>query len=87
MDANDLPEAVRARGQRTYRLVEVDGKEVEFSEGFGDLHSRLYEEVLAGRGFGLEENRVAIETVAHIRSAKAAPLSGDSHPLLAKKAP
>lgn len=86
VDANDLPAAVRERGQRTHRSVEVDGKEVEFSDGFGDLHTKLYEEVLAERGFGLEENRAAIETVAHIRTAKPEPLRGDYHPLLSKKA-
>lgn len=79
VDFNDVPEAERAKGKRTFRAITADGADIEFSEGFTDLHTRSYEEILAGRGFGLEENRVAIETVAQIRSA---PLVNDSdmHP-------
>lgn len=81
IDVNDVPEAERAKGKRTYRAILSDGESVEFSDGFTDLHTRSYEEILAGRGFGLEENRVAIETVAHIRKA---PISTthDKHPFL-----
>ena len=82
VDIDDVPEAVRAQGQRTYRSITVDGGEIEFSGGFTDLHTRSYEEILAGRGFGLEENRVAIETVAAIRSASPLGRVGDYHPLL-----
>ena len=69
LDVNDVPEVERAKGKRTYRAVVADGENIEFSDGFTELHTRIYEEVLAGRGFGVEENRVAIETVAHIRTA------------------
>ncbi|MFN3337918.1 MAG: oxidoreductase, partial [Thermomicrobium sp.] len=55
---------------------------VEFSVGFTDLHTRSYEEILAGRGFGLEENRVAIETVEQIRIAPIA-MGGERHPYVA----
>ncbi|MCX5590196.1 Gfo/Idh/MocA family oxidoreductase [Alcaligenes endophyticus] len=84
VDVNDVPQALRDAGQRTYRSITVDGQEIEFSGGFTDLHTRSYEEILAGRGFGLEENRVAIETVSHIRDAKLSPLGGDYHPFLKK---
>ena len=84
MDVENVPEAQRAAGQRTYRSITVDGEEIEFSGGFTDLHNRSYEEILAGRGFGLEENRTAIATVATIRNAKTAPLQGDYHPFLKK---
>ena len=67
LEVDDIPEAPKAAGQRTYRSITIDGNEIEFSGGFTDLHTRSYEEILAGRGFGLEENRVAISTVAHIR--------------------
>ncbi len=81
IDINDVPEAVRAQGQRTFRSITVDGEEIEFSGGFTDLHTRSYEEILAGRGFGLEENRVAIETVSHIREAR--PEAGvEMHPFV-----
>jgi UDP-N-acetyl-2-amino-2-deoxyglucuronate dehydrogenase len=59
----------REAGQRTYRSITVDGEEIEFSGGFTDLHTRSYELILEGKGFGLEENRCAIETVADIRTA------------------
>lgn len=69
VDVNDVPESERAKGKRTFRSIVANGEDVEFSDGFTDLHTRSYEEILAGRGFGLDENRVAIETVAHIRNA------------------
>lgn len=81
VDVNDVPEAERALGKRTYRAVLADGESIEFSDGFTDLHTRSYEEILAGRGFGLEENRTAIETVARIRNS--APLTtGERHPFV-----
>lgn len=82
VDVNDVPAAERAKGQRTYRSITVGDEEIEFSGGFTDLHTRSYEEVLAGRGFGLGESRVAIEAVAGIRTASVADLLGDYHPFL-----
>lgn len=82
VDVADVPDAQRAAGQRTYRSITVDGDEIEFSGGFADLHTRSYEEILAGRGFGLEENRTAIATVAAIRSARPALHAGEAHPFL-----
>lgn len=84
VDYKYVPESAKAEGQRTYRSITVDGEEIEFSGGFTDLHNRSYEEILAGRGFGLEENRAAIETVAHIRNSKPLGLTGDYHPFLKK---
>lgn len=82
VDNANVPQTQRAAGQRTFRSITVDGVEIEFSEGFTDLHVRSYEEILAGRGFGLEENRTAIETVAAIRVAKPLGARGDYHPAL-----
>lgn len=82
VDVEDVPTIAREAGQRTYRSITVDSEEIEFSGGFADLHIRSYEEILAGRGFGLEENRTAITTVAAIRNAVPAALSGDYHPFL-----
>lgn len=84
VDVADVPSAQRNAGQRTYRSIAVNGEEIEFSDGFADLHNRSYEEILAGRGFGLEENRTAIATVAAIRDAVPAGLTGDYHPFLRK---
>lgn len=83
IERGDVPEA-QAGGKTTYRSITVDGHEVEFSEGFGDLHTRVYEETLAGRGFGLEAARGSIETVHRIRSAKVGRPDADAHPLAAK---
>ena len=82
VDFEDVPAAQREAGQRTYRSITVDGDEIEFSGGFTDLHNRSYEEILAGRGFGLEENRVAIQTVSSIRNATPLGLTGEYHPFL-----
>ncbi|MFN3724744.1 MAG: Gfo/Idh/MocA family oxidoreductase [Allosphingosinicella sp.] len=84
VDANDLPQPQKESGQRTFRSITVDGEEIEFSDGFADLHTVSYEKILAGEGFGLEANRCAIKTVADIRSANPAPLVGDYHPQLLK---
>jgi UDP-N-acetyl-2-amino-2-deoxyglucuronate dehydrogenase len=82
VEANDLPAEARTKGQRTYRSITMNGKEIEFSDGFTDLHTRVYEDILAGSGYGLEANRVAIETVSEIRRLAPIGLNGDYHPLL-----
>jgi UDP-N-acetyl-2-amino-2-deoxyglucuronate dehydrogenase len=79
IDIQDVPQVQLNKGQRTYRSITVNGKEIEFSGGFTDLHTRSYEEILAGRGFGLETNRTAISTVAEIRKANAIGKQGDYH--------
>ena len=83
IDVNDVPVPVREQGQRTFRSITVDGQEIEFSGGFTDLHTRSYQEILAGRGFGLEANRVAIETVSNIRTASIVS-KGEIHPFVAR---
>ena len=71
LDANDLPaDHVQKNGRATFRSISVDGEEVEFSSGFTDLHTRVYEEVLAERGFGIDDARPSIELVHAIRNAK-----------------
>ena len=83
LDVNDVPTAERMQGKRTYRALIADGESIEFSDGFTELHTRIYEEILAGRGFGVEENRGAISAVAQIRTAPIARQSDLSHPFLA----
>ncbi len=84
IDASDLPDEMKEKQQRTYRSITIDKEEIEFSGGFTDLHTQSYREIIAGRGFGLEENRVAIETVSEIRNSP--PLRGDyEHPLIKKR--
>lgn len=82
IDIDDVPAENRNLGQRTFRSITCDGGELEFSAGFADLHTRSYEKILAGNGFGLDENRAAIETVAGIREATPLGLVGDYHPFL-----
>lgn len=76
-----LPTPALQGGQRTHRSVQVDGKEVEFSEGFTDLHTESYKGILEGRGYGLQAARQSIEMVHAIRKAPTAPLAGDYHPM------
>lgn len=82
LDRNDLPATATECGLTTFRSITVDGKEVEFSEGFADLHTIVYEETLAGRGFGLEDARAAIEIAHDIRVAAPTGIGDDSHPFL-----
>ena len=65
----------------SYRSITVDGQEFEFSQGFTELHTKSYQEILAGRGFRISEARPCIETVAEIRHAEPIGLVGDYHPL------
>lgn len=80
-----LPEEIKQKGQRTYRSIKIEGEELEFSGGFTDLHTKVYQEIIDGRGYGLEDARQAIEIVHEIRNAQAVGLKGDYHPLAKKK--
>ena len=82
LDVRDLPADVALAGKRTYRSIVIDGRELEFSEGFTDLHTRSYQEILKGQGFGLQDARASIEIAHAIRHAKPEPLKGDYHPFL-----
>ena len=81
VNARHLPREQAAAGQRTYRSITIGGREVEFSEGFGDLHTASYREILAGRGFPVSEVRPSIEMVHAIRTCELTPAAGDCHPL------
>jgi UDP-N-acetyl-2-amino-2-deoxyglucuronate dehydrogenase len=70
INENDLPDEVKAKGKRTYRSLKMDGKEIEFSDGFTELHTNSYKEILAGGGFGLRDARPAIELAHEIRPKK-----------------
>jgi hypothetical protein len=84
LDINDVPIEVRATGQRTYRSITIDGKEIEFSGGFTDLHTVSYQKILSGKGFGLEDAKSSINAVFHIRNAKTVGFKGNYHPLANK---
>jgi UDP-N-acetyl-2-amino-2-deoxyglucuronate dehydrogenase len=65
-----LPKDVKAAGKRTYRMLNIDGESFEFSDGFTELHTQSYAEIIAGRGFPMSETRKAIELVHQIRNYK-----------------
>lgn len=79
IDKNDLKE-----GDKTFRSITLDGEEIEFSEGFTDLHTKSYTEILNGNGFRINEALPSIEAVYEIRSAVPVGLKGDYHPFLKK---
>jgi UDP-N-acetyl-2-amino-2-deoxyglucuronate dehydrogenase len=79
----DLPFAPEPGVKTTFRSISVDAGEVEFSEGFGDLHTRVYEEILAGRGFGIDESRPSIALSHRIRQTPAVLNPSRVHPMLA----
>ncbi len=81
-DFDQLPATARLHGQRTYRSITLNGEEIEFSGGFTDLHTRSYEAILQGNGFGLEDNVVAINTVSDIRNMATKSSSTLAHPFL-----
>jgi UDP-N-acetyl-2-amino-2-deoxyglucuronate dehydrogenase len=84
IDARDLPASVQG-SKTTYRSITVDGDEVEFSEGFTDLHTRSYESILAGEGYGLSDVRPCIEIVSAFRSMPVTA-AGERHPYAEKYA-
>ncbi len=79
-----LPDNIKERGQRTYRSITLDGAEVEFSDGFTELHTDSYRHILDHGGFGLDDALPSIELVHAIRSGDPLGLTGDYHPLAAR---
>jgi len=80
-----IPKEIKSIGQRTYRSITIEGEELEFSGGFTDLHTRVYEGVLEGNGFGIDDARQAIEIVHNIRNATPIGLKGEYHPFAKKE--
>lgn len=84
INADTLPEEVKAKGQTTYRSITIEGEELEFSGGFSDLHTISYQEIISGKGYGLEAPRQAIEIVHDIRHATPIGAKGEYHPFVKK---
>lgn len=82
INAEYLPQEVKAKGQTTFRSITIDGEELEFSGGFTDLHTMVYQDILNGKGYGLEAARTAIEIVHKIRNSTPTTEKGDRHPFL-----
>jgi len=84
-DGKDLPESTRAAGKHAYRALQLDGEEIDLSPGFGGLHTSMYQEILCGRGFGIEDARTSIETVYDIRHTDCIAPRDNAHPLVSRK--
>ena len=86
-DHQDLPFSAEPGNRSTFRSITVDGEEIEFSGGFTDLHTRVYEETLAGRGFGIDDARPSINLVSKIRSAPVISIDDLAHPIMVSRQP
>lgn len=84
IDENNLPENAVQGEKKTYRSIDIEGEQLEFSGGFTDLHTQSYQNILNGNGYGLEENRTAIATVENIRVQQIVSNSKNQHPLVQK---
>jgi UDP-N-acetyl-2-amino-2-deoxyglucuronate dehydrogenase len=71
IDYNQIPEDVRLKGKRTFRSLTMEGGQIEFSDGFTDLHTRSYEEIIKGNGFGLADTKASLDLAYSIRNQKA----------------
>ncbi len=80
IDADTLPEAAKKKGMRTYRSMTLEGEEIEFSDGFTDLHTRSYEEIFKGKGFGVQDALPSIRIAHDIRHRVPVGLTSDYHP-------
>ncbi|RXK48286.1 Gfo/Idh/MocA family protein [Aquirufa rosea] len=79
---DNIPEDVRNTGKRTFRSLSVDGESFEFSDGFTELHTQSYQQILDGNGFPLMEAKTAIEIVHDIRTQTPIGANGDYHPFI-----
>lgn len=82
LDIGDVPKEAYEAGKTTYRSLTMNGEEIEFSDGFTDLHTMVYQDILSGGGFGLEDTRLSINLAYQIRHAEAIGVKEHSHPFL-----
>ena len=83
IEYDTIPADVRATGKRTYRSMEVEGEQIEFSDGFTELHTTSYNDIISGGGFRIDASKQAIEIVHDIRTKEPIGLKGDFHPFAA----
>jgi len=84
-DRQDLPSPGLPSAQTTFRAIVIDGEPLEFTDGFTDLHTRVYEDVLAGRGVGLADARPSVEVADRIRTARVTAPRATPHPALSSR--
>lgn len=80
INSDTLPENIKEKGQRIHRSINVDGNEIDFTDGFADLHTESYLNIINGHGFGIEDARPSIEIVWDIHNSEPIGLKGDYHP-------
>ena len=80
-----IPQVEKALGKRTFRSITVDGQEIEFSQGFTELHTVSYDAILNSKGYRIGDTRQAIQIVHDIRHSIPIGLHGDYHPLANEK--
>ncbi len=80
INAETLPEEIKKTSQRTFRAISINNEELEFSSGFTDLHTESYNQILQGKGFGVEESLKSIQLAHQLRHTNISPLTGDFHP-------
>lgn len=81
INSDTIPEKIRQEGKTTFRSMNIDGEEIEFSDGFANLHTLSYQNILAGNGFGLKEALPSLNLAYNIRNSTPIGLKGDLHPL------
>lgn len=81
INADTLPEAALKKNMRTYRSMTLEGEEIEFSDGFTDLHTRSYQQILNGNGYTVKDALPSIEIAHYIRNAAPIGLKGEYHPM------
>ena len=70
INEDHLPIPIKAQGKRTFRSLKMDNREIEFSDGFTDLHTVSYKEILKGKGFGMADAKPSIQLAHRIRESK-----------------
>ncbi|MDP3278746.1 MAG: Gfo/Idh/MocA family oxidoreductase [Deltaproteobacteria bacterium] len=82
VEQKDLPFVAEPGKKTTYRSITIDGEEIEFSEGFTDLHTVVYQEILAGRGYGIDAAQPAVELTYRLRTTETTAIDDTAHPLM-----
>ena len=78
-DQKFIPKNIKGKGQPTYRSIKINGDEIEFSDGFSDLHTKVYEKILKNEGYGIKDTYSSIQTVDQIRFMEESPLKDEYH--------
>jgi UDP-N-acetyl-2-amino-2-deoxyglucuronate dehydrogenase len=80
INADTLPKELLEQDKTTYRSMKIGGEEIEFSDGFSDLHTKSYKAIIDGKGFGIEAIKSATDIVYQIRNTEPVGLKGEYHP-------